>query len=87
MRLYFLLNRQILIILTFLRDVTYLLLYFCYILLLYLILVYIKSKRLRWADNVARRDEGRSAFKILTEKRPSGSPRRTWEDNIRIYLK
>ena len=36
-------------------------------------------------------EEGRSAFKILagkpTKKRPSGRPRRRWEDNIRIDLK
>ena len=35
--------------------------------------------------------EGRSAFKILTDKpprmRPLGGPRRRWEDNIRIDLK
>ena len=33
---------------------------------------------------------GRSAFKILTDKptgkRPSGRPRRKWEDNIRMDL-
>ena len=29
-------------------------------------------------------EEGRGAFKI---KRPSGRPRRRWEDNIRIDLK
>ena len=29
----------------------------------------------------------RSAFKILTGKRPSGRPNRRWEDNIRIDLK
>ena len=28
----------------------------------------IKSRRLRWAGHVARREEGRSAFKILTGK-------------------
>ena len=36
----------------------------------------IKSRRLRWAGHVARPEEGRSDFKILTgkptEKRPSG---------------
>ena len=32
-------------------------------------------------------EEGRSAFNILTEKRPLGRPRRRWEDNIRIDLK
>ena len=38
----------------------------------------IKSRRLRWAGNVARMEEGRSAFKILTGKstgkRPLGRP-------------
>ena len=28
----------------------------------------IKSRRFRWAEHVARREEGRSAFKILTGK-------------------
>ena len=36
-------------------------------------------------------EEGRSASKILTgkptEKGPLGSPRRRWDDNIRIDLK
>ena len=40
----------------------------------------IKSRRLRWAWHVARMEEGRSAFKILTGKltgkRPLGRPRR-----------
>ena len=31
----------------------------------------IKSRRLRWAGHVARMEEGRSAFKILTGK-PTG---------------
>ena len=50
----------------------------------------IKSRRLRWAGPVARMDEGKSAFKILTDiltgKRPLGRPRRRWEDNIRMDL-
>ena len=50
----------------------------------------INSKRLRWASHVARVEEERSAFKILTGKptgkRPFGCPRRRWEDNIRIGL-
>ena len=52
----------------------------------------IKSRRLRWAMHVARMEEGRSAFKILTGrpkptgKRPLGRPRRRWEDNIRMVL-
>ena len=51
----------------------------------------IKSRRLRSAGHVARMEEGRSAFKILTGKpigkRPLGRPRRRWEDNIRMDLK
>ena len=50
----------------------------------------IKSRRLRWAGHVARMEEGRSAFKILTGKhtgkRPLGRPRLRWEDNIRMDL-
>ena len=50
----------------------------------------IKSRRLRWAGHVARMEEGRSAFKILTGKptgkRPLGKPGRRWEDNIRMDL-
>ena len=50
----------------------------------------IKSRILRWAGHVARMEEGRSAFKILTGKptvnRPLGRPRRRWEDNIRMEL-
>ena len=47
----------------------------------------IKCRRLRWGGHVARMEEGRSAFKILTgklaRKRPFGRPSRRWEDNIR----
>ena len=50
----------------------------------------IKSRRLRWAGHVARMEESRSAFKILTGKptgkRPLGRSRRIWEDNIRMDL-
>ena len=50
----------------------------------------IKSRRLRLAGHVARLEEDRSAFKILTGKptgnRPLGRPRRRWEDNIRMDL-
>ena len=42
----------------------------------------IESRRLRWAGHVARMEDVRSAFKILTGKRP----RRRWEDNIRMDL-
>ena len=48
----------------------------------------IKSRRLRWAGHVARMEEGRSAFKILTGKptgkKPLGRPSSRWEDNIRM---
>jgi hypothetical protein len=51
----------------------------------------IKSRRLRWAGDVARMEEGRSAFRTLTGKptgkRPLGRPRRRWEDNIKMDLK
>ena len=51
----------------------------------------IEFRRLRWAGHLARVEEGRSAFKILTGKptgkRPLREPRRRWEDNIRISLK
>ena len=50
----------------------------------------IKSRRLIWVGRVARMEEGRSAFKVLTGnptgKRPLGRPRRRWEDNIRMDL-
>ena len=48
----------------------------------------IKSRRLIWAGPVARMEEGRSAFKILTGKptgnRSLGRPRGRWEDNIKM---
>jgi hypothetical protein len=51
----------------------------------------IKSRKLRWAGHIARMEEARSAFKILTGKptgkRPLRRPRRRWEDNIRMDLK
>ena len=50
----------------------------------------IKSRRLRWAGHIARIEEGRPAFKILTGKptgkRPLGRPRCRWVDNIRMDL-
>jgi hypothetical protein len=51
----------------------------------------IKSTRLRWAGHITRREEGRSAFKILTDKptgkRPLGRPRCRWKDDSRMNLK
>ena len=50
----------------------------------------IKYRRLGWAGHVARIEEVRIAFKILTGKptgqRPLGRSRRRWEDNIRMNL-
>ena len=50
----------------------------------------IKSRRWKWAGHVARMEEGRSAFKIVSDKptgtRRLGCPSR-WEDNIRMDLK
>ena len=39
------------------------------------------GRRLRWAGHVARMEEGRSAFKMLTGSSTG------WEDSIRIDLK
>ena len=50
----------------------------------------IKSRRSRWPGHVARMEEVRSTFNILTGtptgNRPWGRPRRRWENNIRMYL-
>ena len=50
----------------------------------------IKYKRLIWTGHVARMEEGRSAFKILTGKhtgkRPLSRSRPRWEDNIRMGI-
>ena len=50
----------------------------------------IKFRKLRWREHLARKEESRSALKILTGtpagKRPSGRPSRRWEDNIRMDL-
>ena len=50
----------------------------------------IKSRRMRWAGHVARMEERRGVLKVLVGKpegkRPLGSPRRRWEDNINMYL-
>ena len=49
------------------------------------------SRRLRWAGHIARMEEARSAFKILTGKptgrRLLGGPRRRWEDSIGMNMK
>ena len=51
----------------------------------------IKCGKLKRAGHVARMDEGRSAFKMLTGKpigkTPLGRPRHIWDENIRIDFK
>jgi hypothetical protein len=48
----------------------------------------IKSKRMRWAEHVARMGEKRNAYRILVGqqegKRPLGRPRRRWVNNIKM---
>ena len=50
-----------------------------------------KIRRLRWAGHVARIEEDRSAFTIVTGKpkgrRPLGRPRRRWETLLEWILK
>ena len=51
----------------------------------------IKFRRLRWAGEVARMEEGKRTLKLLaakpTGKRLLGRPRSKCEDNIRMDLK
>jgi hypothetical protein len=51
----------------------------------------IKSRRMRWAEHVARMGEGRGVYRFLIGrpegKRPLGRPRRRWEDNIKLDLR
>jgi hypothetical protein len=51
----------------------------------------IKSRRMRWAGNVARIGAKRNAYSILVGKpegkRPLGRPRRRWVDNIKMDLR
>jgi hypothetical protein len=51
----------------------------------------IKSRRMRWAGHVARMGKGRGVYRVLVGrpegKRPTGRPRRGWEDNIKLDLR
>jgi hypothetical protein len=51
----------------------------------------IKSRSTKWAGHVARIWEKRNAYRILMGKpegkRPLGSPRRRWADNIKMDLR
>jgi len=50
----------------------------------------IKWRRMRWAGHLARMGERRCAYRVLVgkseEKRPLGSPRGRWKDNIKVDL-
>jgi len=50
----------------------------------------IKSRRMRWAGHVACKGERKGVYRSLVGKpegkRPLGSPRRRWEDNINMDL-
>jgi hypothetical protein len=50
----------------------------------------IKSRRIRWAEHVARIRDRRIAYRVLVgrpeRKRPLGRLRCRWEDNIKIDL-
>jgi len=49
-----------------------------------------KSRRTRWAGQVARMEERRDVYRVLVgrpeSKRPLGRHRRRWEDNIKMDL-
>jgi hypothetical protein len=51
----------------------------------------IKSRRMRWAGHVARMGEERNMYRVLMGKlegkRSLGSPKRRWEDGIRMDLR
>jgi hypothetical protein len=51
----------------------------------------VKSRRMRWAEHVARMGEERKVYKILEGKpegkRPLGRPKRRCEDGIRMDLR
>jgi hypothetical protein len=51
----------------------------------------IKSRRMRWAGQVACMGEGRGVYRVLVGrpkgKRPLGRPWHRWEDNIKMDLR
>jgi hypothetical protein len=51
----------------------------------------IKSRRMRWARQVARMGEERNVYRVFMGKsegkRPLGRPRRRWENGIRMDLR
>jgi hypothetical protein len=55
------------------------------------IIRHMKSRRMRWAGHVARMGEGRNVYRVSVGncegKRPLESPRRRWEDGIKMDLR
>jgi hypothetical protein len=51
----------------------------------------VKSRRMRWAGQVARMEKDRGVHRVLVEKpegkRPLRKPRPRWEDNIKMDLR
>jgi hypothetical protein len=51
----------------------------------------VKSRRIRWAENVARMGKGRNLYRVMTGKsegkKPLGISRRRWKDGIKMYLR
>ena len=51
----------------------------------------LKSRRLRWAGHVARKEQSRNAYRVLVgkpeRKKPFERPRHRWEDNIKMNLR
>jgi hypothetical protein len=55
---------------------------------IYVIRVF-QPRRIRWEEHVASMGERRDAYRVLVGKpegkRPFGTPKHRWEDNIKIY--
>jgi len=49
-----------------------------------------KSRRMRWAGHLARMGEMRDVYRVFVVnsegKRPLGTPRRRWENNIKMDI-
>jgi hypothetical protein len=55
------------------------------------VIIMLKSRRMRWAGHVARKEKKRKVYRISVGKpegaRPLGRPRCRWEDNIKMDLR
>jgi hypothetical protein len=56
-----------------------------------ILLMVIKSRRMRWAGHAASMGKGRGIYRVLVGrpkgKRSMGRPKRRWEDNIKLDLR